>query len=675
MNVYVSNIVVAAFSFPVIAAFITMPYLIRQYRAFGSVPWMRTLVVYSFAFYLLCAYFLVILPLPADRSAVVPYAAVPQLVPFNFIRELIAESAIAPGDPRTWLAALRNPLVYEAVFNVLLTVPLGMYLRYYFRCSLKKTAFIGFLTTLFFETSQITGLWGLYAHPYRLFDVDDLMLNTLGTLVGFAAVGPMMHMLPDIRLVNAEARLAGLHASATRRALSFILDATITTTLAMPLAALLHAATFGSLPTAQTLTEAATDLGAISLASLVFFVAVPCLTRGQTIGQMILKLRIVRPDAAPARWYQYAARYGILYLAFLLPAISLVWLLSLDPQSASEHSALMAAIVDNQVILVVGWLIVLTAWLASLVVRATRSARRGQPFVMINGLLSNTRVMTLAGIDEARSERLVLDVARVVALEQTIAANGLPLAELMYRAGTAVADEVKIWVPDPKPVVILTGSGNNGGDGWVAAYELARSGYRVTLIAPDIAERVKAEPARQTACDLFSAASAEMLPLHVLIAPDADILASALDEAAAVIDAVLGTGFSGDSIREPYASWIEAANRRRFAGTRKPGRGRHRRRTREALYSTALVKRRMPDKAKNAPFAVAVDTPSGLCAQTGIAAQPCFAADETITMLACKPGLMGKEARRWTGRVHRAKLLDDEETQRLTAATAFTEST
>ena len=117
MNVYVSNILFAALSFPLIAFFITLPYMIYQYRRFGSIPWLRTLVVYSFAFYLLCAYFLVLLPLPEDRSAVVPYAQTPQLVPFNFVHGFLAETTFSPSDPSTWLAALRDPYVYEAFFN------------------------------------------------------------------------------------------------------------------------------------------------------------------------------------------------------------------------------------------------------------------------------------------------------------------------------------------------------------------------------------------------------------------------------------------------------------------------------------------------------------------------------------------------------------------------------
>ena len=133
MSVYASNITLAAMLFPLVALLITLPYLVYQYRKAGSVPWLRTLAVYSFVFYLMCAYFLVLLPLPADRTAFVPYAAVPQLEPLHFLRAFLAETDASLSDPSTWLDAVRDPYVYEAFFNVLLLVPLGMYLRYYFR--------------------------------------------------------------------------------------------------------------------------------------------------------------------------------------------------------------------------------------------------------------------------------------------------------------------------------------------------------------------------------------------------------------------------------------------------------------------------------------------------------------------------------------------------------------
>lgn len=656
MNVYTSNILAATVAFPFIAALVTVPYLVYQYRKFGSVPWLRTLVVYSFVFYLLCAYFLVLLPLPADRTAFVPYAATPQLAPFNFVREIVETTALS-ADPASWLGFVRTPAVYEAFFNLLLTVPFGMYLRYYFRRPWWQVLVLGFCLTLSFETLQLTGLLGIYEHPYRLFDVDDLIVNTLGAMVGFWLVGPALRVLPDMRLVNAEAREAGVHASVTRRVLSFGIDLVLAQLGAGVVSLLVGpAAVLGASLLQSDVAWDAASQATETLSLALFFVAVPTLTRGQTLGQKLLRLRIVRPDARQAGWYQYAGRYGLLFLFAWAPFAALFGLTGLDPSTASEAGALAAFAASHQQALAWAWLAFMGAWAVTLAVRALRSALLKRPFVMLNGLLSNTRVMTCAAVERERERRHVLDVAEVAALERTLAEAGTPLSELMARAGAAVAEAVRTWVPDPSPVVVLAGAGNNGGDGWMAARLLAQAGYPVTLVTPDLAERLHAEPARTTAQDVFAEAAACKLPLRVLVAPDADVLSDAVDGAQAVVDAMLGTGFSGDEVRAPYAGWIEAANRRRFEGARRSGRGRHRKRLHEQGDHVRGARRALPRKAKEAPFAVAVDVPSGLSAQTGAAARPCFAADVTVTMLAFKPGLVAPAAARWTGAVRLAKL-------------------
>ena len=364
MNVYVSNIVMAALSFPLIAFVITIPYMVYQYRKFGSIPWLRTLVVYSFVFYLLCAYFLVLLPLPEDRTAIVPYAQTPQLVPFNFVHEFLAETSFSPSNPSTWLATLRDPYVYEAFFNVLLLVPLGMYLRYYFRRTWWQTLIIGFLVTLSFETTQLTGLWGLYEHPYRLFDVDDLMMNTLGAMVGFWMVGPAMRVLPDFRLVNEEAREAGMRASVTKRALSFLLDLLIAGFLGMLVGFGLAAAGLSG----QEAISVWTDRAVL----LLCFVVVPVVTHGQTLGQKLLRLRIVRSDASRAHWYQFLARYGLLYLMIWAPFAALSGVVGLDPSTSGEMGAIVNFAAHNQVLLVWAWVVLMAAWGISLLVRAVR---------------------------------------------------------------------------------------------------------------------------------------------------------------------------------------------------------------------------------------------------------------------------------------------------------------
>ncbi len=77
----------------------------------------------------------------------------------------------------------------------------------------------------------------------------------------------------------------------------------------------------------------------------------------------------------------------------------------------------------------------------------------------------------------------ILTVAQMVAAEQALIDRGASVGSLMEIAGTGAADWV--WrVAAGRPVTVLCGPGNNGGDGYVIARELARRGSAVTVIAP-----------------------------------------------------------------------------------------------------------------------------------------------------------------------------------------------
>lgn len=239
--------------------------------------------------------------------------------------------------------------------------------------------------------------------------------------------------------------------------------------------------------------------------------------------------------------------------------------------------------------------------------------------------------------------RIVLDTDEVRALERNLAENGTSLATLMDRAGRAVAAAVRLRVPNPAPIVVLAGMGNNGGDGWTAARALAEIGYPVTLVTPDIAERLHAEPARSTALEVSAEITERDLPLHVLVSPETVVLTKTVYHSVAIVDAMLGTGFSGEQVREPYASWIEIAKRRRFKGI-------------DGNRLQIEGGDHPPEPVDDAPFAVSADVPSGLSAQTGAVAHPCFVADVTVTMLAYKPGVVASTSSPWTGVVRLAKL-------------------
>ncbi len=241
----------------------------------------------------------------------------------------------------------------------------------------------------------------------------------------------------------------------------------------------------------------------------------------------------------------------------------------------------------------------------------------------------------------------VLDVSAVVALERAIAAAGTPLDRLMRRAGRFLAYEARKMlegrtaggnvaaesgaagadVPPVAvgvaagsdgsaaadgarhrgcrregPVVVFCGSGNNGGDGWVAAEYLDRWGIPARVVTARAPEDLTAEPARSAALRARAALSDRAA---VLVAPDDGEVADLLAASPLAIDAILGTGFSHDAVKAPFDRWIRVLNDARVRGT----------------------------------VVVAADVPSGLSAQTGAAAADTVRADVTVTMIAPKPGL------------------------------------
>lgn len=77
----------------------------------------------------------------------------------------------------------------------------------------------------------------------------------------------------------------------------------------------------------------------------------------------------------------------------------------------------------------------------------------------------------------------ILTVAQMCAAEQTLIDGGGTVESLMERAGRGAADWV--WrIAGGRSVTVLCGPGNNGGDGYVIARELARRGAAVTVVAP-----------------------------------------------------------------------------------------------------------------------------------------------------------------------------------------------
>ena len=160
-------------------------------------------------------------------------------------------------------------------------------------------------------------------------------------------------------------------------------------------------------------------------------------------------------------------------------------------------------------------------------------------------------------------EREILTVGEMSDADRAAAAAGTPVYVLMERAGAAVAREVAARFAS-RPVLVLCGPGDNGGDGYVAARHLREAGWSVCIASTVEVERLKGAAARAAA---------------VWGGPVANLAEVEISVPALVIDALFGAG-----LKRPLA-----------------------RQVREAMK--ALQARRIP--------LVAIDLPSGLPGDTG----------------------------------------------------------
>ncbi|MFD7501680.1 VanZ family protein [Streptomyces sp. NPDC059850] len=258
------------------------------------------------------AFCMTVVPLPKDASitcARFAAASHPQWIPGNTFADIWKEAGrqLAPGA-----LVFQNPAVAGALFNLLLTVPLGLFLRYHFRLGLRPTAMIGAGTALFFEITQVTGVWGMYNCPYRLFDVDDLIINTSGALVGWLLAGPAARLLPVLEALDGRAlgrrpvpfgrRLAALTVDLAGYVLATVFAGFVLTARGAAVPAwLLLAGTF-----------------------VAWFVLVPLAT-GATPGKWLLRLRLVAADGGPLVPWRLALR-ALLLGAFVLPLLAALFL-------------------------------------------------------------------------------------------------------------------------------------------------------------------------------------------------------------------------------------------------------------------------------------------------------------------------------------------------------------
>lgn len=191
--------------------------------------------------------------------------------------------------------------------------------------------------------------------------------------------------------------------------------------------------------------------------------------------------------------------------------------------------------------------------------------------------------------------------AQVRELDRLAIAGGIPVDELMARAGAAALALLRTRWPRARRLVVVCGSGNNGGDGYVLARRARESGLDVSVAAVGGAVRANAAQAARAACE---ARGVRIGDARALDAGDADL----------IVDGLLGIGLDR-AVSGEMRDVIDAIN------------------------------------AAGVPV-LALDVPSGLNADTGAIMGVAVRAEATIAFIGLKLGLYTGAGRAQAGEIY-----------------------
>lgn len=300
---------------PIASFVLTLPILAYLYHRDGRLRAWSAVSVYLAVLYLLSLACFTLYPLPSGTSGPgITYGIAPQFNPLRFVDDLRYGGSAA---------------LFQIVANVVFFIPLGFFCHRVFRRGFVASATIGFLVSLAIETTQLSGIYGLYPYAYRTFDVNDLMWNTGGAVIGWVAAALIAFALP----VDPEAddddvtERPGL----VRRFVALLLDLTLIFAATVIMSA---AAIFVS---SMTRTGAGLPLAVpgalLGLSYLVVEGVVPWLRGGRTPGSGFVHMTCeTRPRFGFRRVRFYAARLVLLAVFIAFPPAALVTLAMYYPR-------------------------------------------------------------------------------------------------------------------------------------------------------------------------------------------------------------------------------------------------------------------------------------------------------------------------------------------------------
>lgn len=301
---FTDKFIVAFGLWPAASFVLTLPILAHLYHREGRLRFWSAAGAYLIVLYFLGLGCFTLYPLPAgDAGLGITYGIAPQLDPLAFIADIRKDGITA---------------ALQIVMNIIFFMPLGFICTRAFGMRLRSTAALGLVISLLIETAQLTGLFWLYPHAYRTFDVNDLMWNAGGAVIGWWAAEALARVLPPVERDEGGVTTAP---GFVRRGVAFSLDMLLVwaaTLLIWSLATLV-------LPDGarRSLAEGpCLDVLPVAMFLLVEF-AVPLARDGRTPGGAFVRMTCETRERPPARRVVFlAVRLACMWAAFAFASVA-----------------------------------------------------------------------------------------------------------------------------------------------------------------------------------------------------------------------------------------------------------------------------------------------------------------------------------------------------------------
>jgi hypothetical protein len=290
------------------AVLLFIPVAAVQYRRDGRLGPGDLAVLVSAAVYGVSLWTYTLLPLPDAGDYTCQHAQTRLMAFADDIRRAAEQAGYAGlGTPSE---LLRNRAFLQLVLNVVLFLPFGPFVRLITHRGVVVATALGLAVSLLIEVTQLTGVWGVYPCAYRLFDVDDLVTNTFGALLG--AVVSYPYAARRRRRLGTARRLLPTRVTVGRRLAATLSDVLFVVQAGTAAAALLR----GYLVFALDQRPATDSLPMVAVrAGVPLLVQVPMvLLAGKTIGELVCDLR-----TSPASY----ARRLVKLLVGVVPLVTL----------------------------------------------------------------------------------------------------------------------------------------------------------------------------------------------------------------------------------------------------------------------------------------------------------------------------------------------------------------